>query len=345
MGARPFIGPKAPATPAVNTTYKRRPLHRSAMKLRKLLGVTAGAAAGAAVANRLLVASEAEFGQFLPGEEREYRWRGFDAPYVEAGNPDDQDVVLLHGVNAAASNHEYGPVFETLAEDYHVLAPDLPGFGHADRPPLLYSASLLTSFVTDFLREAADDEPTVVASSLTGAYATKAAQEVDVEELILICPTGDTGPQRRWMRTLLRSPLVGTAAFNALASKRSLRRFHADHGYADPERIDDDVIDYEWTTAHQPGARYAPASFVAGFLDTADPLEDELPRVNVPVTLVWGRESKIVPLSEGRELAELADARLVVFDEAKLLPHVEHPEDFVDVVQGSYEWQPKTVED
>jgi pimeloyl-ACP methyl ester carboxylesterase len=314
------------------------------MKLRTPIGVAVGALSAAAVANRLLATSEETFEQFLPGEQREYRWRGFDAPYVEAGDPDDPDLVLLHGINAAASNHEFHAVFEDLAAEFHVLAPDLPGFGHADRPPLLYSASLLTSFVTDFLADEAEDEPTVVASSLTGAYAAKAAQDVEVEELVAVCPTGDTGSRRRWLRTLLRSPLVGTALFNGLASKRSLRRFHVDHGYADPDRIAEDVFDYEWTTSHRSGARYAPASFVAGFLDPEQPHEDELPRVNVPVTLVWGREAAIVPLSEGRELAEIADARLVVFDDAKLLPHVEHPEQFVDVIEGEYARDPESPE-
>jgi len=311
------------------------------MKLRTLLGAAAGATGVAAVANRLLAASGEDFKQFLPGEERPYRWRGFDAPYVEAGDPDDPDLVLFHGIHAAASNHEYHAVVEALAADHHVLAPDLLGFGHADRPPLLYSASLLRSFVTDFLADEAED-PTVVASSLTGAYAATAVQDLEIDELVLLCPTDDTGAQRRWLRSLLRAPLVGAGAFNALTSKRSLRRFHADHGYADPDRIAEDVIDYEWTTSHQPGARYAPASFVAGFLDPEDSLEDELPRVNDPVTLVWGREADVVPLSTGRELAELADARLVVFDDAKLLPHVEHPDRFVEVIEGKYEWRPKS---
>jgi pimeloyl-ACP methyl ester carboxylesterase len=36
------------------------------------------------------------------------------------------------------------------------------------------------------------------------------------------------------------------------------------------------------------------------------------------------------PLSTGRTLAESAEARLVVFDDADLLPHAEHPETFAE---------------
>jgi pimeloyl-ACP methyl ester carboxylesterase len=62
-------------------------------------------------------------------------------------------------------------------------------------------------------------------------------------------------------------------------------------------------------------------------------LETALADVDVPVTLVWGRDSDLVPLKRGRELAEAADCRLVVFDDAKLLPHVEFPEQFLETVR------------
>ncbi|MFB6308126.1 MAG: alpha/beta fold hydrolase, partial [Haloarculaceae archaeon] len=116
-----------------------------------------------------------------------------------------------------------------------------------------------------------------------------------------------------------------------------IRHFHDDHGYYDIDNLDEETVEYEWRTAHQPGARFAPASFVSGFLDPEDDLSDVLASLDVPVTLVWGREADITPLSSGRDLAEAVDARLVVFDEALLLPHVEHPERFVNVVRGEYE--------
>jgi pimeloyl-ACP methyl ester carboxylesterase len=307
------------------------------MKLRSALGAAAGAVGVTALANRVLESRAGDFEPFLPGDQRTYRWRGFDVAYTEAGDPDDPDLVLLHGINAAASNHEFYAVFEELAEEYHVLAPDLPGFGHTDRPPLLYSASLMTTFVRDFLADESENA-TVVASSLTGAYAAEAAIEVDVAELVLVCPT-DTSMGSRSVprRSLLRAPLLGQAMFNLIASKASIRHFHEDHGYYDMANLTDEVVDYEWTSAHQPGARFAPASFVSGFLDPEAHLGDTLEELDLPVTLVWGENADITPLSNGRDLAEEADATLVVFGETLLLPHVEHPELFVDVVTGETE--------
>jgi len=303
------------------------------MKLRNVLGAAIGAVGTTAATNRLIRSRVGTFEPFLEGDQGTYRWRGFDVTYAELGDPADEDLLLFHGISAASSNHEFERIAGRLAESYHVIAPDLPGFGHSDRPPLLYSKSLYTTFVEDAIQDLSDGIPVVVASSLTGSYAAAAARETDVASLVLICPTDTTmGGGQVWLRALFRSPVVGEGLFNLLSSRASIRYFNADHGYYDVANLTDDVVDYEWTTAHQPGARFAPASFVSGFLDPEEDLEETLSGVDAPVTLVWGRDADITPLSRGREIAEAADTGLIVFDKAKLLPHVEHPEKFVDVV-------------
>jgi pimeloyl-ACP methyl ester carboxylesterase len=304
------------------------------MKLRNVLFGAAATVGTTVLANRQLRSRASGFEPFLDGEQGTYRWRGFDVSYTERGDPEDPDVLLLHGVSAAASSHEFHQIAGPLSEDHHVIAPDLPGFGHSDRPPLLYSASLYRTFVGDAIADLTD-EPLVVASSLTGAYAAMEAGEVAVDRLVLVCPSDSTGSERRaWLRGLLRTPVLGESVFNLLASKGGIRYFNTDHGYYDPDAMTDAVVDYEWQAAHQPGARFAPASFAAGFLDPEDDIEDALAALKVPVTLVWGRNSDLAPLAEGRAIAEVGDTELVVFDRAKLLPHVEHPAEFLSVLRG-----------
>lgn len=303
------------------------------MKLRRLVSGTAAAVGLAAAGNRVLAGRAGSLSPPLPGRQHTYRWRGMDVSYTEGGDPSDPDLLLVHGINAAASSHEFREVFEDLAEGFHVIAPDLPGFGASDRPPLLYSGELYTDFLGDFARDTVEDA-TCVASSLSGAYAVEAAPEAAFSRLVLICPTATTMPtQRPRLRSLLRAPVVGTALYNLIASKPSIRYFSADHGYYDMEKFADETLDYEWESAHQRGARYAPASFIAGFLDRPIDLGKELAELDVPTTLVWGREADITPLKRGRTLAETADARLVVIDRARLLPHVEYPREFVGIVR------------
>ena len=52
--------------------------------------------------------------------------------YREAGNPKAQAVLLLHGF--PTSSHMYRELIPALADRYHVVAPDLPGFGFTEAP-------------------------------------------------------------------------------------------------------------------------------------------------------------------------------------------------------------------
>ena len=121
------------------------------MKLSRALGVAAVGVGATAVVNRTLRKRAGELDPALPGDQRTYRWRGMDVAYTEAGSPENPDLVLFHGINAAGSSGEFREIFSELADEYHVVAPDLPGFGRSDRPPLRYSAALYEDFVADFL--------------------------------------------------------------------------------------------------------------------------------------------------------------------------------------------------
>jgi len=302
------------------------------MRLRRLLAGAAAGVAATAGANRLLRARAGDLDPALDGDQGTYHWRGFEVAYTEAGDPEHPDVVLLHGVSAASSSREFAEVFDALAADYHVLAPDLPGFGRSDRPPVAYTSKLYEQFVSDFVADTTENA-VVVASSLTGSWAAMAADDADVAGLVLVSPTADTGRRRPVVRRLLRTPVVGSGLFNALVSRRGLQRFDDRDAFYRAENVPEDLVDYQYRTSHQPGARFAPASFAGGFLDPNVDLAAVLGDVDAPVTLVWGREAAVTPLSEGRELADAADVRLVVLDDTSLLPHVEQPASFLEAVR------------
>ena len=305
------------------------------MRARTVAAGLIGGVGTLAAVNRALAKKSSTLDPALSGVQHTYRWRGFDVAYAEAGDPTDPDLLLVHGMNAAGSSREFSEIFDRLADEYHVLAPDLPGFGRSDRPPLVYSGSLYATFLADFAREFTESA-VCVASSLSGAYAAMATEEGEFVELVLVCPTAETMSERRvWLRSLLRSPLVGEALFNLIVSKPSLRYFERDHGVANPALLTDEFIDYRWQTTHRPGARFAPASFVSGYLDPGIDLETTLSALDVPITIIWGREADLPGLERGRTLADVADAELVVIDDAKLLPHVEHPAEFTDAVSGT----------
>jgi pimeloyl-ACP methyl ester carboxylesterase len=58
---------------------------------------------------------------------------GLNVFYREAGTPDAPAVLLLHGF--PTSSHMFRGLIPNLAGPYHVVAPDLPGFGFSEAPP------------------------------------------------------------------------------------------------------------------------------------------------------------------------------------------------------------------
>jgi pimeloyl-ACP methyl ester carboxylesterase len=57
---------------------------------------------------------------------------GLNIAYREAGDPKNPKLVLLHGF--PASSHQYRDLVPALADRFHVIAPDYPGFGLSDVP-------------------------------------------------------------------------------------------------------------------------------------------------------------------------------------------------------------------
>jgi pimeloyl-ACP methyl ester carboxylesterase len=57
-------------------------------------------------------------------------WPG---PEREAGPADAPTLVLLHGFPSAS--HQFRELIPLLADRFHVVAPDLPGFGRSGLPP------------------------------------------------------------------------------------------------------------------------------------------------------------------------------------------------------------------
>ncbi|MCX7513062.1 alpha/beta fold hydrolase [Frateuria sp. STR12] len=57
---------------------------------------------------------------------------GLDIAYREAGNANAPTLLLLHGFPSAG--HMFRDLISALADTYHLVAPDLPGFGRSSMP-------------------------------------------------------------------------------------------------------------------------------------------------------------------------------------------------------------------
>ena len=59
---------------------------------------------------------------------------GIDIFFREAGRKDAPTILLLHGY--PTSSHMFRNLIKDLSDKYHLIAPDYPGFGNSEQPPI-----------------------------------------------------------------------------------------------------------------------------------------------------------------------------------------------------------------
>ncbi len=296
-----------------------------------MIGSISAAVGGAVLAYagvRRLSAAGGALKSVLPGEDRFYNWRGWKIPYSRMGG--GQSLVMLHGFYAGASNYEMRRIFELFARDFSVYAPDLLGFGRADRPAIDYSDGLYISLIGDFIRDVSGRGSLVLANSLAAAYAIDAAAREPnlISGMVLISPTGlsslagrPTPSQEIWRRILL-TPLVGDAYFLTLTSKIGIRNYLETRVYFDTGLVTDSMVDHLFASSRQPGGKFPLVAFICGRLNHG--VRFSFPLLRVPVLIVRGAQSTFTPLAEMEEFLSLNPrAELRQIENCGALPHDE----------------------
>ena len=77
---------------------------------------------------------------------------GLDIFYREAGNPGNPTILLLHGF--PTSSHMFRDLIPQLADQYHLVAPDYPGFGYSSMPGVdefEYSFNNMSNIIDKFI--------------------------------------------------------------------------------------------------------------------------------------------------------------------------------------------------
>ena len=310
-----------------------------------LLAGGAGAVATLAAVNAAVSrdAPEPETGA-LGGEEGAYEWEHGSVFYRCAGAETAPPVVFVHGVGAGARSFMWRRNFEPLSADFRTYAVDLLGFGYSDKPPNApYSAQLYARLIADFLRERVGRPAHVVASSLSAAFAVRAADEHPelFASLVLVSPTGVGNLSARPGMTgaafygLLHSPVLGTSFYNAVASERSIRDFAREQLFYDRRFATPRLVAHYYAVSHLPGAQYAATAFLSGYLNTD--IREPFARLSLPTTLVWGRQDETNPVEQAATLLRLNPrARLEVFDRCRMMPQEEHAERFNSLLRETF---------
>lgn len=285
------------------------------------VGLIIGGTLGAlALLNRLTLAQAGELNTVLSGEERRYPWKYGDVFYQVKGPREARPLVLVHSLAPGASSFEWRKNVDALAEQFRVYVIDLLGSGLSDRPAIDYTSETYIDLIGDFLKEVVGRPALVVAHGLTGGYVVMSAYRRPqlFEKLILVSPPvallqeRAPGVAARMLKGVLKLPLVGEFIYNIWTSRRALQGYYDHRGYHNPGLITDQLVEYIFSSAHQPNSHYPAIALLSKEL-VVD-IHEPLARLRIPIAAVWGREEEQSP-----EEAEQAYKRVNSTIETRIL--------------------------
>ncbi|MDZ8107525.1 MAG: alpha/beta hydrolase [Nostoc sp. DedQUE12a] len=265
-----------------------------------------------------------------------------NAPWPLADTENLPPLLFLHNFGGGASAYEWSKVYPAFASNYQILAPDLIGWGESAHPVRDYQIKDYLSTIAEFIIQTFHQPITVVASSLTAAFAIRLAitQPNLFQRLFLVCPSGfndfGQGSGRRLPLSVINTPVLddfiyGLGAENEIAVRNFLQSFL----FAKPQRVSQEMVDAYLTSAQQPNAKFAALAFLRG--DLYFDLSLYIQQLTIPTVIFWGEKAQFTNIKSGRRLANLntnAIQKFYAIADAGVLPHLEVPEILIGLLQG-----------
>lgn len=254
----------------------------------------------------------------MKAQSRTLNIAGKRVHYWEAGKNNGRTVTLIHGglADAQANWHK---TFPLLADSYHLLAPDLPGFGMSDALKARNITALL-QWLNDFLDAVNAEQTVLVGNSFGGLLARLFAAEYPIRVPALILMNGGIIPNVPAIgRSILRLPLVSELLLGLMSRRASseavLRRLvHVQSA------ITKELLQSSLKNAN-------------GFRDlmrmaSLHPLpSNRVPPVNT--LILWGVNDGIIGIDIAKKLqAELPGSKLVEIADCGHMPQLEAPDVF-----------------
>src|SRR6266481_4078041 len=239
--------------------------------------------------------------------ERTIDVRGVATHMFEAGSPAAPALLYLHGTFLGNLWLEFHNV---LSRNFHVFAPDIPGFGLSERPNWMRDMSDYILYFRDLLDELSLDNVLLVGHSLGGWMAAELAvwYPERVEKLVLANAIGIR---------VKGSPIANLFAMNP---QEVLATCFDDFSAAMPLMPAAFNTDYLLSQYRQL-TTLASLAWNPGY----DPkLERRLERIACPTLIIWGQNDRLVPPVYGDAFHRLiAGSELVMLEGTGHMPMFE----------------------
>jgi pimeloyl-ACP methyl ester carboxylesterase len=251
-------------------------------------------------------------------------------------------LLLIHGVGDKSASWE--PVHAKLAQRFTVIAPDLLGHGESAKPRADYSLPAFANGMRDLLAVLGIDRVTVVGHSFGGGVAMQFAYQYPhlVERLVLVSAGGveqDVSFALRFAAMPMGAESLAMVRLpGALPVMRVFGR--AVQALFGSTKFGRDAVDTVRLLEgfRDPRALSAFARTLRSVVDGRGQYVTMLDRSylvqSIPVQIIWGEDDVVIPVSHARTAhAAMAGSRLEIFEKSGHVPHHDHPDRFVEVVE------------
>lgn len=280
---------------------------------------------GAAPSSTALAQHRTQLLRGVPVTERRLDVAGIPTAVLEGGA--GPSVVLLHGPGESAVNWRW--TVPDLMGTHRVIAPDLPAHGSSGTGDEPLDAERAVEWLDRLIDQTCDGPPTIVGHVLGGAIAARfaIARPGRLRRLVLVDALGLARfrPSPRFAVSFLR--------FQARPRPQSFERFMAQCAY-DLDHLRDDLGEH-WPAfvTYNLGMAASDTASEAGRLFRSAGLpripSDELDRIDVPTTLIWGRDDRANRLRIAERASDRHGWPLHVVDRAADDPARDRPEAFL----------------
>jgi len=258
--------------------------------------------------------------------------RGARIRFVEVGA--GPALLLVH--DALASHDTFQRTITLLARSFRVIAPDLPGFGHSEKPDptrYAYGYDTFADSLFDLVAALGTGRVHVCGHGMGGGVAlTLAALHPSiVHKLVLISALVYPGDEHRLDRTA-RLPAIGALLWRQVMGFAMFKSYLRGTVYAGAREIPQGRFDTAYVSFNMPEARRAAHATIAAKADTRT-LVARLPRIQAESLVIWGREDKLAPVERGRRLARELRGRFEVLECGRCPPD-EVPEACASSIQS-----------
>lgn len=242
--------------------------------------------------------------------------------YLEDGKSSDS-IILVHGLGASAER--WKNTIPYLGKKYHVVVPDLIGFGLSDKPLVDYTMEFFVKFFSEFIDNLEIQKTVMVGSSLGGQIVAELAISMhrSIDKVVLVSPSGIVN----YSTPSLDAYIAAALSPNYENAKKAFQMMAGPNKEIDPQTVDDFV-----KRINMPNAKMAFMSAIISNKESKISCE-KLANVSIPSLVLWGELDSVIPKENANQFFLcIKNCQFVEMKGCGHTPFVERPLEFSKIV-------------